>query len=60
MADSEIWIQRKISDGFQLSLWKSSFLTEKSLKNDVQMLKIFACGAKNLKNEVLDAYILYK
>ena len=60
MADSEIWVQRKFSDGFQLSLWKSSFLTAKSLKNHVKMLKIFACGAKKLKNEGLDAYFLYK
>ena len=57
MADSEIWIQRKFPDGFQLSLWKSSFLTAKSFKNHVKMLKIFACGAKNLKNEVIKKYI---
>ena len=35
-------------------------MTTKSLKNDVKMRKIFACGAKKLKNEVLGVYFLYK
>ena len=60
MADSEIWTERKFWDGFGFYLWKSSFLTTKSLKNDVKMRKIFACGAKKLKNEVLGVYFLYK
>ena len=60
MADSEIWTERKFWDGFEFSLWKSSFLTAKSLKNRAKMLNIFACGAKKLKNEVLGVYFLYK
>ena len=60
MADSEIWVQRNFSDGFQLVLWKSLFLAAKSLRNDVKTLKIVACGAKKLKNEGLGVYFLYK
>ena len=49
-SDLRFWdlIQRKISNGFQLFLRKSSFLTAKSLTNDVQMLKKIACGAKKI------------
>ena len=61
-SDLRFWdlIQRKKSNGFQLFLRKSSFLTAKSLTNDVQMLKDRLRHQKqSLKNPEMYAKFAY-